>query len=132
MSTMNYRRGLLPLVALPGDAGEVWVDAALGRGFGIVADVRSAVDALAGRLGVPIVRVRADAEHPGVRHLSSWLGSMRADYAVVRPDRTVLAAGRAPQGTPVRLSPPLLRFAQESSRSAARQPARFHDRQARA
>ena len=128
----SVRGGLLPLVVLPSDAGEVWVDAALGRDFGIVADVRSAVDELARRLGVPIVRVRADAEHAGLRHLSSWLCSMRADYAVVRPDRTVLAAGRAPQGTPMLLTPPLLHFAQEFSGAPARHTTRFNDRQARA
>ncbi|MEM1413914.1 MAG: bifunctional 3-(3-hydroxy-phenyl)propionate/3-hydroxycinnamic acid hydroxylase [Myxococcota bacterium] len=93
------RGTLLPLVRVPAADGEVLVDQAIGDGFGIVARAGVVVGGLA--RSASVVRVRPDDSHPGLRALADWLESLAADYALIRPDRTLLALGctRRPTGT---------------------------------
>lgn len=93
----SVRGRLLPLVRMP---GEVLVDELLGREFGVVALPGADVDEVARRLGARVVRVDPGATHPGPAALAAWLARARADHVVVRPDRTVLAAGRSGARTP--------------------------------
>ena len=88
----SARGTLLPLVRVPVAEGEVLVDQALGDGFGIVARAGVVVGALARRASV--LRVRPGDSHPGLRALADWLASLGADYALIRPDRTLLTLGR--------------------------------------
>jgi 3-(3-hydroxy-phenyl)propionate hydroxylase len=94
------RGALLPFVRVPADGGDAFVDDALGPELGIVALGDASVSVPAAELGAPVVRVRPDAPAEGPRLLARWLGSLGADYAVLRPDRTVLSLGRSAQRAP--------------------------------
>lgn len=87
------RGSLLPLVRIGHD--DRLIDTALGNGPSVIAvpgaDLPGTVDGLHLRKVV----VHASGASPGERRLAAWLTGLGADWALVRPDRTILATGRA-------------------------------------
>lgn len=90
----SVRGQLLPLVRVlgPGGSPEL-VDRLLGDEVAIVSLAAPCLGADDLRIPVLVIDPEADGAGDGERHLIEWFGRHGVTWAVVRPDRVVLAAG---------------------------------------
>ncbi|MDP9028115.1 MAG: bifunctional 3-(3-hydroxy-phenyl)propionate/3-hydroxycinnamic acid hydroxylase [Actinomycetota bacterium] len=96
-SARRARGTLMPLERITTLQESCFVDQMMGGGFGFIAlDTIDSAELARARTELPVVLVSHRSDDPGERALALWLIRLKATCALIRPDRVVMAIGRAP------------------------------------